>query len=87
MKTFTFIKQIFFSTLMYFASLSIVNPLECISMNNQECKVRPEIVNNNSNNPMYYPFGIVSVYADYIKLFVITNNAGIKINTDANIKN
>ena len=84
---FTFIKQIFFSTLMYFASLSIVNPLECISMNNQECKVRPEIVNNNSNNPMYYPFGIVSVYADYIKLFVITNNAGIKINTDANIKN
>ena len=72
---------------MYFASLSIVNPLECISMNNQECKVRPEIVNNNSNNPMYYPFGIVSVYADYIKLFVITNNAGIKINTDANIKN
>ena len=27
---FTFIKQIFFSALMYFASLSNVNPLECI---------------------------------------------------------
>ena len=55
---FSFIKQIFFSTLMYFASLSNVNPLECISMKNQECKVRPEIVNVNSNNPIFYPFSI-----------------------------
>ena len=55
---FTFIKQIFFSTLMYFASLSNVNPLECISMKNQECKVRPEIVNINSNNLIFYPFSI-----------------------------
>ena len=54
---FSFIKQIFFSTLMYFASLSNVNPLECISMKNQECKVRPEIVNIN-NNPIFYPFSI-----------------------------
>ena len=25
-------------------------------MNNQECKVRPEIVNVNSNDPVFYPF-------------------------------
>ena len=25
---------------------------------NQECKVRPEIVNVNSNNPIFYPFSI-----------------------------
>ena len=55
---FKFIKQIFFSTLMYFGSLSSVNPLECISMKNQECKVRHEIVNINSNDPIFYPFGI-----------------------------
>ena len=55
---FTFIKQIFFSTLMYFASLSNVNPLECISMKYQECKVRPETVNITSNNPIFYPFSI-----------------------------
>ena len=55
---FKFIKQIFFSTLMYFGSLSSVNPLECISMKNQECKVRPEIVNVNSNDPIFYPFSI-----------------------------
>ena len=55
---FKFIKQIFFSTLIYFGSLSSVNPLECISTKNQECKVRPEIVNINSNNPIFYPFSI-----------------------------
>ena len=27
-------------------------------MKNQECKVRPEIININSNNPMFYPFSI-----------------------------
>ena len=29
---------------MCFGGLSSVNPLERVSMNNQECKVRPEIV-------------------------------------------
>ena len=56
-----FIKQIFFSTLMYFSSLVNVNPLECISMKNQECKVRPEIVNINSNNPIFYPLRQINV--------------------------
>ena len=27
-------------------------------MTNQECKVRPEIVNVNSNEPLFYPFSI-----------------------------
>ena len=55
---FKFVKQIFVLTLMFFGSLSSVNPLECVSMNNQECKVRPEIVNVNSNEPLFYPFSI-----------------------------
>ena len=55
---FRFIKQIFVSTLMFFDSLSSVNPLECVSMNNKECKVRPEIVNVNSNEPLFYPFSV-----------------------------
>ena len=29
---------------MFFGCLSSINPLECGSMNNQECKVRPKIV-------------------------------------------
>ena len=27
-------------------------------MNSQECKVRPEIVNFNSDKPVFYPFSI-----------------------------
>ena len=44
--------------MMLFSSLLSVNSLECISLKNQECKVRPEIVNINSNNPIFYPFSI-----------------------------
>ena len=43
---------------MYFISLLRVNPLECISMKNQQCKIRPEIVNTNSNNPIFHPVRI-----------------------------
>ena len=32
--------------------------LSCISMTNKECKVRPEIVNVNSDEPVFYPFSI-----------------------------
>ena len=53
------VKWIFVSAMMFFGcNLSSVNPLECVSMNNQECKLRPEIANVNSNGPVFYPFGI-----------------------------
>ena len=40
------VKQILIQAMMLFGcNLSKVNPLKCISMNNQECKIRPEIVN------------------------------------------
>ena len=55
---FRFIKQIFTSAMMFFSSIPNINPLECISMKNQECKARPEIVDVNSNNPIFYPFSI-----------------------------
>ena len=37
-------------------SLSIVNSLECVSMNNQGCKIRTEIINLNTNEPIFYPY-------------------------------
>ena len=47
---FGFVKQIFVSAVMFFGcNLSSVNLLECVSVNNQECKVRPEIVNVSSD--------------------------------------
>ena len=39
-------------------NLLSVNPLEFVSMNNQECKVSPETVNVNSDEPVFYPFSI-----------------------------
>ena len=33
-----------------------VNSLEYVSMNNQECKIRSEIINVNTNEPLFYPF-------------------------------
>ena len=34
------------------------NALKCVSMNNQECKVRPEIININSNEPSFYSYSV-----------------------------
>ena len=31
-----------------------VNSLECVSMNNQEWKIRPEIINVSTNQPVFY---------------------------------
>ena len=54
---FRFVKQIFIPTIMFFSSISSMNSLKCVSMNNQEFKVRPEIVNVCSN-PKFYNFNI-----------------------------
>ena len=55
---FVFIKKVFHIGSLFLSSLVITTPLSCISMNNQACKVRPEIVNVNSNEPVFYPFSI-----------------------------
>ena len=32
------------------------NKLKCVLMNNQECRIRPEIINVNNNEPLFYPY-------------------------------
>ena len=56
MKIFRFVKKVFFLRLTILSNFT--NALDCISMKNQECKIRPEIININSNNPIFYPFSI-----------------------------
>ena len=46
---FKFAKKVFFIGLTILSNFTNVIPLSCISMKNQECKVRPEIINVNSN--------------------------------------
>ena len=55
---FVFIKEVFFTGVAFLSSLVSTTPLSCISMNNQACTVRPEIINENSNGSVFYPFSI-----------------------------
>ena len=86
-----FVKRIFVSKMMLFGcNLSSVNLLECTSMNNQECKKRPEIVNVISNEPVFFPFSIKTSKSNgscnnindpYAKLCVpdVVKNMNIKV--------
>ena len=69
MKIFRFVKKVFFLGLTILSNFinenSLLNaipssatPLNCISMKNQECKIRPQVININNNNPIFYPFSI-----------------------------
>ena len=44
--------------MLFYCNVLNVNSLECVSMNNQECKIRPEIINLNTNKPLFYPYSI-----------------------------
>ena len=51
----SFVKKAFVLGLTVLSN-SITGVLNCVSMNNQECKVRHKIVDINSNNSMFYRF-------------------------------
>ena len=81
-----------FTTMMMqqWCNLSNVNPLKRISKNNQECKVRPEIVNVNGDEPVCFPFSIKTskcsgscnnINDPYAKLSVpdVVKNINIKV--------
>ena len=50
MKMFGFVKKVFFVGLTILSS--------CISMSNKECKTRPQAINVNGDEPMFFPFSI-----------------------------
>ena len=66
------------------------NALKCVSMNNRECKVRPEIININSNEPSFYRYGVKrskcsgscnNINDPYAKLSVphVSKNMNVKV--------
>ena len=57
MKMFSFVKKVFVLELTVLSS-SITGALNCVSINNQKCKIRLKIVDVSSNNPIFYPFGV-----------------------------
>ena len=63
MKIFGFVKKLFFVGLTILSGFTNANslnaiPLSCISMSNQECKIRPQAVNVNWDEPVFFPFSI-----------------------------
>ena len=61
MKIFRFAKKIFFiglTILLKFTNALSETPLYCFSMKNQECTKRPQVININSNNAIFYFFSI-----------------------------
>ena len=55
---FVFIKKMCLIGSLFLSSLVSTTPLSRISVINQACKVRPEIINLNSNEPVFYPFSV-----------------------------
>ena len=51
---FGFINKGFFTGLVFLWTLTSANLLSCISMKSQECKVKPQIVNVNGDDPMFF---------------------------------
>ena len=48
----------FYSNNIFSFNVLNVNSLECVSMNNQECKIRSEIIDVNINDPIFYLYSI-----------------------------
>ena len=54
-----YIKKCFFTAITFFNSNVLnVNSLKRVSINNQECKIRREIISLNTNEPLFYPYSI-----------------------------
>ena len=55
---FGLVKKLFSTGLTNLSSFTNVNSLSCISKNNKECKTRPQIVNVNGDEAVFFPFSI-----------------------------
>ena len=58
MKIFGFVKRVFFIGLTILSGFTNANSLSCISMNNQVCKTRRQVVNVNGDEPVFFLFNI-----------------------------
>ena len=51
-------KKLFTTVVTFFNLFLNTNSLEYMSMNNQECRARPNIIDTNANEPGFYPYSI-----------------------------
>ena len=90
MKIFRFVKKTFFIGLTILSDFTNTSSLSCISLINQECKRRPQVINVNGDEPVFFPFSIEtskcsgscnSINYSYAKICVpdIIKNLNIKV--------
>ena len=90
MKIFRFVKKMFFIGLTILSDFTNTSSLSCISLINQECKRRPQVINVNGDEPVFFPFSIEtskcsgscnSINYSYAKICVpdIIKNLNIKV--------
>ena len=79
--------SIYFSNDVFSCNLSNVNPLKYVSMSKEECKLRPEIVSIDSDEPTFYLYSLQKnkcsgscndINGPYAKICI--PNAGTNIN-------
>ena len=68
----------FFAGLVFLSTLASVNllsaaPLSCISINNQECKVRAQIMNVNIEEPVFFPSVLKQVNSVVLVIISMTH--------------
>ena len=91
MKIFGFVKKVFFIGLTILSNFTNVSStLSCILINNQECKTRPQVINVNGDEPVFFPFSVEAgkcsgscnnINYPYAKICVpdVTKNVNVKV--------
>ena len=90
MKILRFVEKVFFVGLTILSGFASANSLNCISMSNEGCKRRPQVVNVNEDEPVFFPFSIArskcsgscnSNNYPYAKSFVpdVVKNLNVKV--------
>ena len=71
MKIIGFVKKVFFVGLKILSGFANANSSSFISMNKQECKTRPQVVNVNGDEPVLFPFSIEKLNVVVVVIILI----------------
>ena len=68
---FGFVKKVYFVGLTILSSFRNVNLLNCISLNNQVCKTRPQVVNVIGEEPVFFHIVLKQVNVVVVVIILI----------------
>ena len=77
----------FYIASLFLSSLVGTTSWNCISIKSQECKVRPEIINVNSNEPVFHPLVLKQVRTNETRHIKWHETCKCKCRLDASVCN